>query len=143
MINDQEMLTAITETTDMARDALGGIVNKIENADLKTIVNQQIQNYDSVYNSARVLMEKYHENPKKANPVAKLNANFTAKMKAITAENVNSVVAEMAVQGTTMGITELTKKLHEYDCTNKEIVKLAEKHIKHEEENVKILKEYL
>ena len=44
-----------------------------------------------------------------------------ANWKSLTADNTTSKIAEMVIQGSTMGITKMTKVLHEYGGGNPEI----------------------
>ena len=55
-----------------------------------------------------------------------------------------SKLAEMMIQGSSMGITEAVKKLHQYENdVEKDIKKLMERLQEFEEENVEKLKEFL
>ncbi|MFQ9798222.1 MAG: hypothetical protein ACLR23_04035 [Clostridia bacterium] len=51
-------------------------------------------------------------------------------------DNSPSKIAEMVIQGNTMGVTKMTKRIHEYDGDNKKIVALAQKHVAMEEDNI-------
>ena len=55
-----------------------------------------------------------------------------------------SHIAKMLIQGSSMGITEAVKKLHQYENdVEKDIKRLMEGLQKFEEENVEKLKEFL
>ena len=60
------------------------------------------------------------------------------------AEYSTSHIAKMLIQGSSMGITEAVKKLHQYENdVEKDIKKLMERLQEFEEENVEKLKEFL
>ena len=54
-----------------------------------------------------------------------------------------SHISEMLIQGSTMGIIDLTKKLKEYAEADQEILSLANKLLKLEQNNVEECKKYL
>ena len=60
------------------------------------------------------------------------------------ADDSTSHIAKMLIQGSSMGITEAVKKLHQYENdVEKDIKKLMERLQEFEEENVEKLKEFL
>jgi len=54
-----------------------------------------------------------------------------------------SHVAEMIIQGSTMGIIDVTKKLKEYKDANKDITALAQMLLTFEQQNVEEMKKFL
>ena len=58
-------------------------------------------------------------------------------------DNSASKIAELMIQGSTMGITNMTKSVHDYDDSDQDVKKLAEKHIKTEQANVDEMKKFL
>ena len=54
-----------------------------------------------------------------------------------------SHMAEMMVEGNTMGITKITKRLHEYDGGDQAVKELAEDLLKTEENNTEQMKRFL
>ena len=59
-------------------------------------------------------------------------------------DNSVSHIAEMLIQGSSMGITDAVKKIHEYEGqAEKDILKLMKELQVFEEKNVEKLKEYL
>ena len=57
----------------------------------------------------------------------------------------SSHLAEMVIEGSTMGITDTTKVINEYenDPECREAVELARKIVKFEQDNIEIMKKYL
>lgn len=54
-----------------------------------------------------------------------------------------SHIAEMMIQGSTMGIVDITKKLKEYNKADKDISELGNKLLKFEQQNVEQMKTFL
>jgi hypothetical protein len=57
----------------------------------------------------------------------------------------SSHLAEMVIEGSTMGITDTTKVINEYesDPECREAVELARKIVRFEQDNIEIMKKYL
>ncbi len=54
-----------------------------------------------------------------------------------------SHIAEMLIQGSTMGIIDVTKRLKEYKDVGQDILALADRLLKFEQQNVDELKKFL
>lgn len=143
MIDDKRMLEYITETADMGRDSLSQVLSQSENNELNKVLRTQREEYERNFDEAKVLMEELNFDAKKANAMAKVNARVQSTMKTIASDNTTSTIAEMVIQGSTMGLTTMTKNFHEYNGENKEVATLAQKHIKTEQNNIEQMKKFL
>ena len=54
-----------------------------------------------------------------------------------------SKLAEMMIQGSTMGVTSLTRQIRDYDGEDTEVLDFAKKQLKREEKNIDELKKFL
>ncbi len=54
-----------------------------------------------------------------------------------------SKLAEMLIQGSTMGVTGLTRQIRDYDGEDTEVLDFAKKQLKREEKNIDELKKFL
>ena len=54
-----------------------------------------------------------------------------------------SKLAEMLIQGSTMGVTSLTRQIRDYDGEDTEVLDFAKKQLKREEKNIDELKKFL
>lgn len=143
MITDVQLLGSITETADMARDSLKHVIDKTENPMLKSALEKQFVQYENIYQSAELLlMSKAGRRPQKTNPALKMYSHLVSDVKAATAEDSTSKIAEMVIQGSTMGITEMTKQLRDYQG-DPAVRDLAQRHIKVEQANIEEMKKYL
>ena len=77
-----------------------------------------------------------------ASPVAKAMARVSSTMKSLV-NPTTSKLAEMVIQGNTMGATELKKQLNAYRGSNPSVVSLAQRQLKSEEKNIEDMKQYL
>ena len=67
---------------------------------------------------------------------------MSIKMKTLM-NNDSPKLAEMLIQGTTMGITDSMKAKTEHPTTNEELINLVDRIVQHEEEFVDSLKTFL
>ncbi len=99
-----------------------------------------MEEYQKTYDSAYEMLDNLGHKPESAGVMAKTMAHLTSDVKTIS-DNSPSKIAEMVIQGNTMGVTKMTKRIHEYDGDNKKIVALAQKHVAMEEDNIEEVKQ--
>ena len=58
-------------------------------------------------------------------------------------DNSPSKIAEIIIQGSTMGITDMKKHMNEYQGVNYNVMELAEKHVETEQANIEEMKGFL
>ena len=143
MIDDIQMLGSITETADMGRDSLRHVIEKTKNPQLRGALEKQYSQYDDIYRAADGLLLSKNGKPKMTSPALKAYSHMVSNFKTETADNATSKIAEMVIQGSTMGVTEITKQLHEYQGSDNTVRSLAEKHVKIEQDNIEEMKKFL
>lgn len=142
MINDTQMLHNICKSADMGVESLENIVNKTDDDKLKESIQSQISEYKNIYDEAESMLKKHNEEPKNTSPIIKTQANIMTNIKMI-ADDSDSKVAEIIIQGSTMGITSANKALNDYSGTSEDIKGLMEKQIKVEQSNIEEMKKFL
>jgi hypothetical protein len=70
------------------------------------------------------------------------NITFLSSLIGVTNKN-PSHIAEMMIQGSTMGIIDITKNLKEYADADKDISALANRLLKFEQQNIEEMKKFL
>ena len=143
MTDDVEMLNTITETADMGRDSLNHVIEKASDPGLKSALQKQVHQYDKTYETARHMLSAEGESPRQIGAPAKMYSHIVSNVKTMSAESANSQIAEMVIQGSTMGVTEMTKQLHQYHGGNQALRSLAQNHIQTQRENIEEMKKYL
>lgn len=143
MIDDIKMLETITETADMGRDSLNHVLEKAGDPQLKAALQKQFFQYDKTYKNAQQLLEAKGEKPQKIGAPVKIYSHMVSNIKTMTAENTSSKIAEMVIQGSTMGVTEMTKQLNDYQRGDQAVYDLAQNHIQTEQANINEMKKFL
>jgi len=137
-----ELLDRAYENVRMASYAIDCIMEKIENPNLADLLRKQNKFYLDTTTALEKLSHEINHEPKDINPMLKGTSFMSIKMKTLM-NNDSPKLAEMLIQGTTMGITDTLKAKNEHETENEELSKLVDRIIKHEEEFVDSLKTFL
>lgn len=143
MINDQILMKCISQTADMGRDSLTQVMDRTDDNQFRQVLRTQRDEYDKLYREAAQIQSAHGQTPKEAMPMAKMSSRMMTMMKTTMAADTTSKIAEMVIQGSTMGVTEVTKNLNDYDGSDHRLKNLAEKLVKTEQSNIEQMKKYL
>lgn len=142
-MNSIKLMEKVSQTTDMGRESISQVLERVSDAELKEVLQRQKQEYDSIFEDAAVYMKDQGHAPKEACACAKIQSQFMTSIKTMTSDDPTSKIAEMVIQGSTMGITEITKAVNDYSGEEKEPLHLAKKLLKTEKANVEEMKKFL
>ena len=140
--NEQELIDRAYENVRMGSYAIDCIIEKIENGELAELLRKQNKFYLSEVSAIQSLARSLNYEPKDINVMAKGMSYMSIKTKTLM-NNDSPKLAEMLVQGTTMGITDTLKAKTEFPTDNEELNSMVDRIIKHEEEFVDSLKTFL
>ncbi|MNV92936.1 hypothetical protein D3C71_1875730 [compost metagenome] len=88
------------------------------------------------------MLKSMNSDTKEIGALAQMGTYMSTKIN-ISKDDSHSHIAEMIIQGSTMGITDVTKHINKYDEADIDIVKLAKRLLKIEEQNIEEMKPYL
>ncbi len=141
-INETQLLNYIRQNAEAALNGIDMVENSIKGCDLKNTIAAQKTEYNNLYSEADALLRRKNGTPENMPVMAKVSSQVVGTVKKMTYRN-DTDITDTMINGTTMGITKLTKHLHEYDGSDKETVDLANKVITFEEDCVEKLKPFL
>ena len=124
MLTEAELLQYIYQTTEMGRDGIQSVLPHAEDETFHQALEQQLTEYE------------------KLNPMVKASSEMMSAMKTM-ADHSTSKIAEMMIQGNTMGMTKSLKHLHDYHGKDERVRDLANKLLKTEEANIQQMKKFL
>lgn len=137
-----ELADRVYENVRMASYAIDCIIEKIENKKLAELLRKQNKCYlDSVEKIER-FAKTNNFTLKDINPILKGMSYISIKTKTFM-NNDSPKLAEMLIQGTTMGITDTMKAMSEFQSNNDELLAIANDVVSYEEEFVDSLKTFL
>lgn len=139
---ENELTNRIYENVRMASYAIDCIIEKIENEKLADLLRKQNKFYLSTVVRIENLAKELKFELKDINPILKGMSYVSIKFKTLV-DNDSPKLAEMLIQGTTMGITDTLKAIDEFKTQNEELISIANCVVSHEEEFVDSLKTFL
>lgn len=137
-----ELANRIYENVRMASYAIDCIIEKIENKKLVQLLRKQNKYYLNTVEEIEKFAKLEKFKLKDINPILKGMSYISIKTKTFM-NNDSPKLAEMLIQGTTMGITDTLKALSEFKSKNKELIAISQDIVSHEEEFVDSLKTFL
>lgn len=145
MNENEEILEYIYQTSNMGMQSTKDLMASLKGKDnkIKKLVEEIEKNYEKYAKETDKLLNK---NDLEAKPIGMM-AKAMSKMsinKEIISDNSDANIADMLIQGLTMGNLELTKHIDNYEKTaDKKIINLAKDLKKFGEEYIEKLKTYL
>ena len=139
------MLNFIRQGTQMGRQGIVDILGKTEDPAFRRELKRQLSEYETLYSSADDMLKKRGEKQENISPMARFSSQMMTTMKTWKDPSV-SHMAEMMVQGNTMGVTETIRKQKAYQESgdmDSRVEKLAAKFLATEEENLEGAKRFL
>ncbi|HEY9059729.1 MAG TPA: hypothetical protein VIO64_04380 [Pseudobacteroides sp.] len=142
MDENVELLNYIHQNAEMGRDTLEQLLGISKNEEFKEILRSQLDEYKLIDNMTKEKLAAFDKEPKDIGAVTKARTYIAINVKTLTDKS-PSHISEMLIQGSTMGIIDITKKMKEHKDADKEIVDLANKLLAFEQRNVDECKKYL
>ena len=140
--NEMNVLDELNKGACMGMDAIHFILDKVEDEQLKQVLNNQYKKYEDISNQICELYPKYSDKePHETNAVNKVLTWYGVEMKTLM-DNSSSKIAELLLQGTNMGIIEGRKILNNKKLDSK-VHKIAQEYVDMQEDAVEKLKEFL
>lgn len=140
-----ELLEYIYQTSDMGVKSTTYLLQDLNHKDnkIKNEIEQILKEYEKIFKESKELLKKHKVKPKEKSKMADLSSFFGIKME-VMKDNSDRKIADMLLQGLTMGIIEMEKKIEDYqDKCDKDILKIAKDLLAFEQNHTKKVKEYL
>ena len=135
---EQELLDKMYKNVTMGAESIVNIMPKVGNKNLRSELCAQLDRYEDFTKQISVAIETVGGTPKPENMVSRVSAKMGVAMNTMM-DSSTSHIAEMIIKGATMGVTDMTKTLREYEnssCSENSL-KLARQITSFEEEDRK------
>ena len=138
------LLQAVYKNVKMASDSILNLMPKVEDKQLKSDMTVQLSAYDAFASRAAKLLAEEGVKPEEEGTVTKLAAKWGTMMNTMR-DSTASHIAEMMVEGATMGVNDLIKQIRESEntSTSESALRLARDVCSFEEKTVEQMREYL
>lgn len=145
MDDTQELLTYLYQDSDMALNNLSYLIKKINKKDnkIKKVVEGLIKGYENYLEKIKTYMKENNYDIQTKPIMSKMGAYMGINME-VMKDNSDSRIADMLIQGLTMGVLSVSKKIDNFKGdADKEVVGLAKEFKKFQQEGIDYLKAYL
>ena len=140
--NDLSILRELNKGVKIGMDSITFVSDKVGDEEMKDNLSYQYKLYNEILDETSDLFSKYGEVPNDSDLGTKM-MNWTGVQFNTMTDKSNSHIAELLIQGNTMGIIEGRKLLNQNPNADKEIQNVLYKFIKIQENNVEKLKTFL
>lgn len=143
--SNKELLEYIYSTAEMGKYSSTELVKELHNKDnkIKEELDEILKGYEDIYKKAEKLLKKHKLEEKEISSFAKIGASFHMK-KEVLNDNSDASIADMLIQGLTMGNLEMNKKISQYESkVDDKILDLAKELYNFGEKKIETLKKFL
>ena len=142
MDENAELLNYIHQNSQMGKDTIKQLIGINKEQEYKKMLQSQFDEYKSIFDATDMKLKQCNRDAKDINIFAEVSTYIMINLKTLT-NKTSSHISEMLIQGSTMGIIDITKKIKEYANADKEILDLANRLLQFEQRNVEECKKYL
>ena len=145
MNENEVILEYIYQTSNMGMESTKDLINSLKGKDnkIKKLIEEIEKNYEKYAKETQKLLNKKDLKAKPIGMMAKAMSKMSITKEMIS-DNSDANIADMLIQGLTMGNLELTKHIDNYEKTaDKKIINLAKSLREFGEEYIEKLKAYL
>ena len=145
MNETNELLEEVYKTAAMGRFSIMKLIEALKEKDnkIKGYLEELLEDYRDYEDQSKELLLKENIKPMEENAISKLMASMGIQ-KEVKGDNSDAAMAEMLIQGISMGSIEMEKQVKNYkDRVEKDDMKLAKKFLKFQEKAIEELKKYL
>ena len=139
-----EMLNYIYKNAQMGQNSINHLLDIVkEDSKFRNLLDNQFTDYKTIFDTAEKSLNELGFEAKGNNAIQKFETYMMIDMKTIKDKSPDHV-AEMLIQGSTMGIIQITRRLKDYTGSiDKNVQKLAEKLLSIEQHNVEECRKFL
>ena len=141
---DAELLDKMYKNVKMGSDSMINVMNKVSDDGLRRELTAELDEYEKYANRISGMIIENGGKPKEENIMTKLGAKMGMAMNTMT-DTTTSHIAQMVIEGATMGMTDMTTAVREYENTNcsEQTLKLAREIAEFEDKTIDKLKKFL
>lgn len=139
-----ELLDKMYKNVKMGSDSMINVMSRVSDEGLRRELTSQLAKYEDYSKLVSQMIYDRGGKPKEENIVTKLSAKMGMAMNTMT-DSTTSHIAQMVIEGATMGMTDMTTTLREYENTNcsEDALRLARDIATFEDNSIEKLKKFL
>jgi transcription elongation GreA/GreB family factor len=137
-----ELLNYIHQNAQMGIETIKQLLKETKDENMKNVLQKHLNEYQKFYDMADNKLKSKNIEPKELNLLSKAFTDLMINLKTLRDKS-PSHMAEMLIQGSTMGIVDMTKKIKEYQGVEKETLDIANGLLQFEQKSVDEYKGFL
>ena len=126
----------------MGVDSIDDVLNKVRSDKMRECLSQCKKEHQELDAEVQELLEKYRDDGKDPNPVAKGMSWMKTAMK-MAMDDSDATIADLMVDGCDMGVKSLSRYLNQYEAADEVSKDICKRLIKLEEKLGQQLRDYL
>ena len=140
----KELLAELIRSVGMGKESITDVLPKVKDTKLTDDLTSQLDSYAKFHDEAVQMLESIGGDAKSESIMKKMAAKIGIEMNTLN-DSSDAHIAQMVIEGTTMGITEIIRLVRDYENSNcsEEALSLARRIVSFEEEVVDRMKNYL
>ncbi|MFQ9509396.1 MAG: DUF2383 domain-containing protein [Lachnospiraceae bacterium] len=136
------LLNEIYQNAEMGRNTLMSVIKRTDDTNFRIVLEEQLTEYEKIFDQADQMIKEGGAQPTEGSGFSKMTSEVMASLKTM-ANSSPEYLAKMIVQGSTMGVTNITKAINDNQETDKKYLSLAKALLKTEENNIEEMKKFL
>ena len=141
-MNEIDLLSHVYQTAEMGQDGITSVLRYSLDPSLRQALERQKREYRELQASAGDMLRSRGVQPDGVGAAAKLSSELMSAMKTMV-DHSSTKIAEMMIQGSTMGVTKSLRTLRDCRPEDPEVKDLADKLLKTEQANIEEMKTFL
>lgn len=142
MNGNAELLNYIFQNAQMGTKTIEKLLDIVEEGDFKNQLESQYNEYAEIQKIAEEMLNKNNYDEKGISAFETIRAYLMIDIQTLMDKS-ESNIAEMMIIGSNMGVIDAIKNLKKYKNTESDIVNLLKRLLLFEDNNIKVLREYL
>lgn len=142
MDKNVEFLNYIYQNAEMGKNTLSQLIDTTEDDNYKELLKSHLITYITIYDNTEKELQEINKKAKGINIFPKSSTSTMINLKTMLNKS-PSHISEMLIQGSTMGIIDMTKKLKEYNNVKGYVLSIANELLTFERNSIEEYKKYL
>lgn len=139
---DVKLLTKIFQNAKLGSQSIEELLEKVKDNNFKAIISTQQNKYDVIAKECEMLAKSADVNLKDNCIITKTKQATMVGLSTLLDQSTRHL-AELMIQGSSMGVIDIIKNLHDYHCAEEEILKLGKQLQTMQEKYIEDLKKFL
>ncbi|HJB25018.1 MAG TPA: hypothetical protein H9662_00175 [Firmicutes bacterium] len=139
---DKQLLSELYRSTQMGAESIRALISEASDPALKTELSDQLCGYQKLSKRAHDMLEKRGGKAEETSKMKSLGIHTGIKLNTLI-DKTSSHLAEMAIEGSNMGIVGTTKQLSQFSGASQNVRQLGNEFVSFEQHNIEALKRYL